>query len=73
MEAAAIVTLLVQIISLLPALIAAGVQIEGLVARVTDAVKSGSTDPTSDQWQAVNAELDALTKQLNTDPPVAPV
>jgi hypothetical protein len=68
MEATAIIAILTQIIALLPALIAAGVQIEGLVARVTAAVNSGSTDPTDAQWQAVNAELDALTAQLNKDP-----
>jgi hypothetical protein len=68
MEATAIIAILAQVIALLPSLIAAGVQIEGLIARVTAAVQSGATDPTVDQWTAVNAELDALTAQLNKDP-----
>jgi hypothetical protein len=71
MGSAAIVALMAQIIALLPALIAAGVQIEGLLARVEAAVAGGATDPSDASWTAVNAELDALTKQLNTDPPAA--
>jgi hypothetical protein len=49
-------------------LIQAGVQIEGLIARVTNAVQSGSTDPTDAQWTALQGEIDALTAQLNADP-----
>ena len=64
----AIAVILAQIIALLPSLIAAGVQIEGLIARVQAAVAGGATDPSDASWQAVNDELDALTKQLNTDP-----
>lgn len=66
---AAIVAILAQIIAMLPGLIAAGVQIEGLIARVQAAVAGGATDPSDASWQAVNAELDALTAQLNQDPP----
>lgn len=65
----AILALLAQLISMLPALIAAGVQIEGLIARVQSAVATGSTDPTDAQWSALQSEIDALTAQLNTDPP----
>ena len=69
MDPATIIMILSQIIALLPSLIAAGVKIEGLVARVTAAVQSGSVDPTDVQWQAVNKELDDLTARLNADPP----
>lgn len=68
---AAMVTILAQIIALLPSLIAAGVQVEGLIARVQSAAASGSPDPTDVQWAALQIEIDALTKQLNTDPPMA--
>lgn len=64
----AIVALLAQIIAMLPGLIAAGVQVEGLIARVQKAIAGGSADPTDEDWAAVNAELDALTAQLNKDP-----
>lgn len=64
----AIAVILAQIIALLPSLIAAGVQIEGLIARVQAAVAGGATDPSDASWLAVNAELDALTAQLNKDP-----
>ena len=64
-----IVAILAQIIAMLPGLIAAGVQIEGLLARVQAAVQGGSEDPSDAAWTAVNAELDALTAQLNQDPP----
>ncbi len=69
--AAAIIALLMQVITLLPALIQAGIEIQGLIKRVQDAVGSGSMDPTDAMWQAVNAEIDALRTQLNTDPPQA--
>lgn len=70
MSAAAIVALLTQIIVLLPDLIAAGVKIEGLIARVTKAAQGGA-DPTNVEWDAVNKELDQLTARLNADPPAA--
>ncbi len=73
MGAAAIVALLMQVITMLPELIQAGIKIEGLIARVTTAVQSGSVDPTDVQWTAVNKELDDLTARLNVDPPAAPV
>jgi len=69
---AAIIAILMQLISMLPALIAAGVQIEGLIARVQTAVASGSTDPTDEMWSALQSEIDALTAQLNADPPAPP-
>ena len=65
---AAIVAILAQIIALLPSLIAAGVEVAGLVARVQAAVASGATDPTDAQWTALQQEIDTLTAQLNTDP-----
>lgn len=68
MPVAAIVAMLVQIIAMLPELIAAGVKIEGLIARVTKAAQGG-TDPTNVEWDAVNKELDQLTARLNAEPP----
>ena len=69
---AAIVAILAQIIALLPQLIAAGVEVAGIVARVQAAVASGASDPTDAQWTALQQEIDTLTAQLNTDPtPVA--
>ena len=65
---AAIIGILAQIIALLPQLIAAGVEVAGLVARVQAAVASGATDPTDAQWTALQQEIDTLTAQLNTDP-----
>lgn len=65
---ATIVALLAQIISLMPALIAAGVQVEGLIARVQAAVASGSTDPTDAQWTALDAEVATLRSALAQDP-----
>lgn len=73
MGATAIIAILMQIVTMLPDLIAAGIKIEGLIARVTTAVQSGSVDPTDVQWTAVNKELDDLTARLNADPPAAPV
>lgn len=68
-----IVAILMQVISLLPELIQAGIKIEGLIARTLKAVESGSADPTDSQWEAVNNEIAALTARLNVDPPETPV
>lgn len=73
MGATAIISILMQIISLLPELIQAGIKIEGLIARTLKAVESGSQDPTDAAWTAVNKELDDLTVRLNADPPDTPV
>lgn len=70
---AGIIAILMQVISMLPELIQAGIKIEGLIARTLKAAESGSTDPTDAQWAAVNNELDALTARLNADPPETPV
>lgn len=63
-----IVAILASIIELLPQLIAAGAEVQALVQNVQAATASGATDPTDAQWQAVTAELDSLTAQLNMDP-----
>lgn len=63
-----IVAILASIIELLPQLIAAGAEVQTLIGNVQAATASGATDPTAAEWQAVTAELDSLTVQLNTDP-----
>ncbi len=63
-----IVPILVQAIGILPGAIRAGLEVKDLVDEITAASQS-SDDPTDAQWQAINAKLDALTAQLNQDPP----
>lgn len=64
----AIILLLTQLLELLPAMIEAGIKIQGLVARTQAALASGSTDINDVQWQAVKKEVDDLTARLNADP-----
>lgn len=65
---ATIIALLAQIIALMPALIAAGVEVQGLIARVQAAVASGSADPTDAMWTALDAEVATLRSALAQDP-----
>lgn len=60
--------ILLTLLTQLPMLIQAGVDVTNLIENARTAVASGSTDPTSDQWAAVDAELAMLTAQLNKDP-----
>lgn len=64
----AVLPIVKQVLSLIPGLVAAGMAIEGLIKAVTDALDSGSTDPTDGVWQAVNAQIAANTAKINTDP-----
>lgn len=63
-----ITAILLQALAILPGAIRAGLEVQDLVEQITAAGQS-STDPTDAQWQAIRAKLDALTAQLNQDPP----
>ena len=65
---AAVLAIVAQVLSMIPGLIAAGVAVEGLIEATVKAINSGSTDPTADVWQAVDAAIAANTAKLNTDP-----
>ena len=71
----AILPIVVQVLGLIPGLVAAGLQIEGLITSTVNALNSGSTNPTDAVWQAVNDQIAANTVALNTDPtpPATPV
>jgi hypothetical protein len=64
----AILPIVTQVLSLIPGLVAAGVEIVSLVESTVKALQSGSTNPTDDVWQAVDAQIAANTAKLNTDP-----
>lgn len=67
----AILPIVTQVLSLIPGLVAAGVEIVSLVESTVKALQSGSTNPSDDVWQAVDAQIAANTAKLNTDPPAA--
>lgn len=56
-----------QVLGLLPSVIEAGADVLHLIASTKAAVESGAP-PTDQQWADINAQLDALTARLNTDP-----
>ena len=64
----AILPIVTQVLSLIPGLVAAGVEIVTLVESTVKALQSGSTNPSDDVWQAVDAQIAANTAKLNTDP-----
>lgn len=64
----AVLPVVVQALSLIPGLVAAGVEIVSLVESTVKALQSGSTNPTDDVWQAVDVQIAANTAKLNTDP-----
>lgn len=64
----AVLPILVQVLTMIPGLVAAGVQVEGLIKSTIDALNSGSTNPTDAQWQAVNDLIAANTVKIDTDP-----
>lgn len=64
----AILPIVTQVLSLIPGLVAAGVEIVSLVESTVKALQSGSTNPSDDVWQAVDAQIAANTAKLNTDP-----
>ena len=64
----AILPIVTQVLSLIPGLIAAGVEIVSLVESTVKALQSGSTNPSDEVWQAVDAQIAANTAKLNTDP-----
>lgn len=68
---AAIIAIITQVLTLLPQLIAAGLEVAPLIQSTIKALSSGSADPTDEQWAAVNAILDQNTALLNQDPPAA--
>lgn len=61
----AILPIIVQILTLLPSLVSAGHDIEGLVSSAISAINSGSTDPTDAQWAALDATVKQLQAQLD--------
>jgi hypothetical protein len=64
----AVLPIVVQALSLIPGLVAAGLEIVTLVESTVKALQSGSANPTDDVWQAVDAQIAANTAKLNTDP-----
>ncbi|MBN9488667.1 MAG: hypothetical protein J0H44_15625 [Alphaproteobacteria bacterium] len=64
----AILPIVTQVLSLIPGLVAAGVEIVSLVESTVKALQSGSANPTDDVWQAVDAQIAANTAKLNADP-----
>jgi len=64
----AILPIVTQVLSLIPGLVAAGVEIVSLVESTVKALQSGSTNPSDEVWQAVDAQIAANTAKLNTDP-----
>ena len=61
----AILAIIVQALGLLPGMIAAGLQVEQLIEATVNAIKSGSTNPTDAQWQAVNDLIAQNTAKIN--------
>ena len=64
----AILPIVTQVLSLIPGLVAAGVEIVSLVESTVKALQSGSTNPSDDVWQVVDAQIASNTAKLNTDP-----
>lgn len=57
-----------EILTQVPALIAAGVQVKGLIDSGTaslQAMQNEKRDPTPAEWSALNAQIAALQKELH--------
>lgn len=67
----AIVAIVLQVLGMLPQLMAAAVNVVPMIEAVIKALQSGSTDPTDAQWQAVDDIIKANTAIINADPPAA--
>lgn len=59
--------LLLQLVAILPTAIQAGLEVKGVVDRVSDIMSSGR-EPTAEDWDALNAEIAVLRAALNKDP-----
>jgi hypothetical protein len=60
-------TIIMQLISLLPAAVQATTQVINIAKRTRDIIDSGR-EPTDEDWNEVNAEIASLTAELNKDP-----
>lgn len=59
-----------QILSALPGLIAAGVEVKGLIEKTNSQLKVFETekrDPTDAEWAALNAEIDGKRDRLHRE------
>lgn len=64
----AVLPIVIQAMSLIPGLVAAGIEIVTLVESTVKALQSGSTNPSDEVWMAVDAQIAANTAKLNADP-----
>jgi hypothetical protein len=64
---AAVLELIAEALALTPALISAGVDIAGLVAKARAALDANAA-PSDVDWQELDRQVDALRARLNTDP-----
>lgn len=64
----AIIPIITQALGIVASLAVETPSIVSIVQAVEKALSSGSADPTSDEWQAVDALIAANTVTLNTDP-----
>lgn len=64
----AILPIVVQVLGLIPGLVAAGVEVATLIESTIAALQSGSANPTDAVWQAVDAQIAANTAKINQDP-----
>jgi hypothetical protein len=67
MDIASIMTLVAQVLQVLPGAIAAGIQVEGLIMRTLQVIRSPTAATEADLDRAY-AELLALKAQLDADP-----
>ena len=72
MDPVAILAIASEIVGLLPSAISAGVQVEGIVARLVALMKS-PTAATQADLDATLGDLNSLKAQLDADPQPAPV
>jgi hypothetical protein len=68
MDVATIMTLVAEVLQVLPGAIAAGIRVETLITRTLQIIRSPIAATQADLDQAY-AELVALKAQLDTDPP----
>ena len=57
----------IQLLTQLPGLIAAGIQVKGLIDSTRDTLekaKAENRDPTDQEWDALNKTVEELRKQL---------
>lgn len=60
----------IQLLSSLPALIQAGIDVTGLIQQSSDAIKrmqAEKRDPTPEEWDALNSRIKALRDELHDD------